>query len=477
MVDGEFEPQFWPFDDATAIVTGAIGAAQESIAAAEQVVSSFVEPAIQTIVESPGVQAIISAPDNIQQAFVNAPTEISSFVAPVQQVISSFVEPVQQAFVNAPSVFSAAIAPAQQVFENAPSAVASFVSAPAQQIFANAPMAMAAVLPSPVQAMFSAPAAMSVVARVFENAPAPIAAFAAPAIRVFENAPAFVAAFTAPAEQAIFSAPAAIQQAFVNAPSTIAAFAAPAEQIVFSAPAAVSSFIPTQLKSDANTFAQMGVLLGAGVATAVPGWWDIGANLGNTLADQTYAAQVHVSNFISAGDFNSNAGASLTWTDPVTGKKYDRDPVTLAVIRPASDYGGEARRAILGAITDTTGFKLSDTPFSDYMPADLKKNILGKLTGSLVDMVLQQPGTIFTPAGDVAGGAMILDMVLKPGAVKGGIDFASSFVLPKPSVLPAGALKNEKLGLPSKIQYNYVVEAYTRKDQCVGKVIGTPGCP
>jgi len=390
---------------------------------------------------------------------MNAPEEISSFVAPAQQAISSFIEP------------------AQQIFADAPAAVSAFVSAPAQQIFANAPMAMAAVLPTPVQAIFSAPAAMSVVARAFENAPPSIAAFAAPTIRAFENAPAAVAAFTAPAEQAIFSAPAAIQQAFVNAPAAISAFTAPAEQAIFSAPAAVSSFVPTQLKSDVSVFAQMGVLLGAGTATAVPGWWDIGTNLGNTLADQTYAAQVHVGNFISTGDFNSNVGASLTWTDPITGKKYDRDPTTLAVIRPTSDYGGEARRAILGAITDTTGFKLSDTPFSDYMPADLKKNIVGKLSGSLVDMVLQQPGTVFTPAGDVAGGVMVLDMVLKPGAVKGGIDFASSFVLPKPSVLPADALKNEKLGLPSKIQYNYVVEAYTRKDACVGKVIGTPGCP
>ena len=430
MVDGEFEPQFWPFDDAVSMITGAIGSVQDDIGAAQQMVSSFVEPAVQTITESPGVQAIINAPSNIQQAFMNAPEEISSFVAPAQQAISSFIEP------------------AQQIFADAPAAVSAFVSAPAQQIFANAPMAMAAVLPTPVQAIFSAPAAMSVVARAFENAPPSIAAFAAPTIRAFENAPAAVAAFTAPAEQAIFSAP-----------------------------AAVSSFVPTQLKSDVSVFAQMGVLLGAGTATAVPGWWDIGTNLGNTLADQTYAAQVHVGNFISTGDFNSNVGASLTWTDPITGKKYDRDPTTLAVIRPTSDYGGEARRAILGAITDTTGFKLSDTPFSDYMPADLKKNIVGKLSGSLVDMVLQQPGTVFTPAGDVAGGVMVLDMVLKPGAVKGGIDFASSFVLPKPSVLPADALKNEKLGLPSKIQYNYVVEAYTRKDACVGKVIGTPGCP
>ena len=320
---------------------------------------------------------------------------------------------------------------------------------------------------------------------------------------IFQQVVASVAGVAAAAEGAVTAADTFLAHPFVASAVEPVVSPGPATEIVLTGAGAANTPVPTfaptttptqttvkttaESPSVLNTVVNAAVLLGAGVATAIPQWWDIGANLGNALYDIKYAESIHTANYLAGLGANNNTGAVLTWKEPITGEIMHRDPITLAIIRPKSTIGANSRTAILNVAEQATGIKMGDSPITTLVMPEITKGLQSENTGvravaitdlmitGLGDWVLSEPGVAISGWSQ---GANIAGKVLAPG---GGEKMISSFGT-MGNLVMTGKTGKVAPATPSPAPTKQTVIKYrgavvSSKSECWGKLVGTAGCP
>jgi len=292
-----------------------------------------------------------------------------------------------------------------------------------------------------VQTLAEAPA--SIVAAAFE---APVAA-----VEAVQSLDTYLAQpFTTSAAEPISTeAPAAVFNMTTSAPG-VAAIAPAATKETTSAPGTL------------ETLSGAAVLLGAGVVSQIPSWYDIGTNIGTKLSDLTYENGVYAKNFIEGKEWGNKTGLVTSGTTK------------------ESKLGDTTRETIIGEVEKITGQKLSTSPLTSFALPEVKKEIAsenivvraGGVTGLVVaglgDWVLAEPGTAYL------GEVQLLDVgadLLQSGGtgeMAAGLGNMFNLVVKSPS---------EREEAAKQTVTKYRVTMASSKSQCWGKPIGTSGCP
>jgi hypothetical protein len=418
MSDAEFDPQGL-FDDITSLGAGVIGAVSSlpsSVISAGQTVVGALSGAGQQVVGTLSGEAQTALRTVQEQA-----TSVVETVARTPEVVVSLGSSIQQQYAQ-PVI--------ETVFE-APVAVASFVeqyAEPASEVVSQAPAAIFSFGQSIEEAAVPAVEAIA----TFENVSNPFIATA------MEPTPS-------PTEEAAASV-------FSTATSL------PTESANESAVTKKTEESP----SGFETLGSTAVLLGAGVVSQVPSWYDMGTNIGTKLADLTYENAIYTKNLIEGRGWGNTTGMVTTGTTE------------------ESKVGETTREAIINEISKLTGAEISSEPITGFVLPSVQSGIksesalvragaVGELmVAGLTDWVLANPGTAYFGEVQLADiGAQVLQ--------EGGSEKMVSGLTGIYSLVLEGTSKKTSAETQQKTtQYRVIV---SNKPACWGKSVGTSGCP
>ena len=224
---------------------------------------------------------------------------------------------------------------------------------------------------------------------------------------------------------------------------------------------------PTPVQTAEN----VAVLLGAGILSAPASIFDILSNAGGTEVN----APANILKFAQLGVY------------AVTGEGKEDVLNLTPSTSPESTYGKDIREAVVGAISEATGTKMTTTPLTTFMlPSDItalkSENtvvrgtaVLNMTLTGLGDWILGNPVTAFV------GPLQILDITGKVGTTgyvektTTGVGSLSSLVT---TVISTKTSTKTTTSTPTKqVVTKYKVTAVSNKPACWGQLIGTSGCP
>ena len=224
---------------------------------------------------------------------------------------------------------------------------------------------------------------------------------------------------------------------------------------------------PTPVQTAEN----VAVLLGAGILSAPASIFDILSNAGSTEVN----APANILKLAQLGVY------------AVTGEGKEDVLNLTPSTSPESTYGKDIREAVVGAISEATGTKMTTTPLTTFMlPSDItalkSENtvvrgtaVLNMTLTGLGDWILGNPVTAFV------GPLQILDITGKVGTT-GYVEKTTTGVGSLSSLVTTGisTKTSTKTTTPTstkQVVTKYKVTAVSNKPACWGQLIGTSGCP